>query len=113
TTYARLFGRIIPGLEIEAVTWTLALSQPYELPAAVLPVATRTPAKPSSIRRMVEAAGGQIVDAPVYTRSALRPGARLSGPAAIVEDGTTSVVPVGFRAHIAAGGEIVIEEGSA
>ena len=28
TTYARLFGRIIPGLEIEVVTWTLALSQP-------------------------------------------------------------------------------------
>ena len=31
-TYARLFGRIIPRLEIEAVTWTLALSQPYALP---------------------------------------------------------------------------------
>ncbi len=32
-TYARLFGRIIPRLEIEALTWTLALSQPHDLPA--------------------------------------------------------------------------------
>jgi N-methylhydantoinase A len=109
TTYARLFGRISPGLEIEAVTWTLALSQPYELPAAMLPVVERIPATPVSVRRMVEVVNGEDIDAPVYSRAALHPGASLDGPAAIVEDGTTTIVPTGFRAHIASGGEIVIE----
>ena len=33
TTYAALFGRIIPRLEVEAVTWTLALAQHHEQPS--------------------------------------------------------------------------------
>jgi N-methylhydantoinase A len=31
-TYARVYGRVIPRLEIEAVTWTLALAEPHDLP---------------------------------------------------------------------------------
>ena len=67
----------------------------------------------SSTRRMVEAINGEIIEAPVYTRASLAPGAGLSGPAAIVEDGTTTIVPTGFTAHIAHGGEIIIEGGFA
>ena len=112
TTYARLFGRIIPGLEIETVTWTLALSQPYALPAPHPMQPVTSVAAVSSRRRMVEAINGEIIDAPVYTRASLAPGAGLTGPAAIVEDGTTTIVPTGFSARIAHGGEIIIEGGS-
>lgn len=107
TTYARLFGRVIPKLEVEAVTWTLSLSQPYTLPSVASPVIDRQPATPIGTRTMVEAAGG-TVSASVYARPSLRPGDTLSGPAAIVEDGTTTIVPTGFTAQIASGGEIVI-----
>ena len=31
-TYARVYGRVIPRLEVEAVTWTLSLAEPHELP---------------------------------------------------------------------------------
>jgi N-methylhydantoinase A len=110
-TYTQLFGRIIPGLEIEAVTWTLALSQPYALPSADPQVVGTDRAVASSSRRMVEAVDGEIIDAPVYARVSLAPGAELSGPAAITEDGTTTIVPTGFTARIAYGGEIVIEGG--
>ena len=109
-TYTQLFGRIIPRLEIEAVTWTLALSQPYALPPAdpLPPAATR--ATTVITRRMVEAITGTTHDAPVYARASLRPGAMLDGPAAITEDGTTTIVPSGFAARVAHGGEIVIEK---
>ncbi len=112
-TYARLFGRIIPQLEIEAVTWTLGLSEPYELPTADPPVPGTTPAKTSSTRRMVETASDELIDAPVFARAELRPGATLSGPAAIVEAGTTTIVPTGCHAWIAHGGEIIIEGAAA
>jgi N-methylhydantoinase A len=108
-TYTRLFGRIIPGLEIEAVTWTLALSQPYALPYPDPQVVETRRAVASSSRRMVEAINGEIIDAPVYTRAALLPGTVFSGPAVVVEDGTTTIVPTGFTARIAHGGEIIIE----
>ena len=111
--YTGLFGRIIPGLEIEAVTWTLALSQPYALPPADPRVDDTAPAPAQGTRRMVEADSGHGIDAPAYGRASLVPGARLRGPAAIVEDGTTTIIPTGFGARIGHGGEIIIEGGTA
>jgi N-methylhydantoinase A len=110
-TYARLFGRIIPGLEIEAVTWTLALSQAYALPSIDPPMAGTRPIAEQEIRRLVESVTGESIDAPVYARASLAPGAEFSGPAVITEDGTTTIVPTGFTARIAYGGEIIIEGG--
>ena len=110
TTYARLFGRTIPRLEIEALTWTLGLAQPHALPAEVLPPDPLDAGPPSGQRRIIDTATGQTMTAAIHLRAALPVGARLSGPAAIVEDGTTTVVPSGYTAWIAAGGEIVIEE---
>jgi N-methylhydantoinase A len=111
-TYTQLFGRIIPGLEVEAVTWTLALSQPFELPSPDPQVVGAEPAVAQRTRTLVEAITGDTIDAPVYARPSLRPGVELSGPAAIVEDGTTTIIPTGFTARIAYGGEIIIEGGS-
>ena len=113
TTYAQLFGRVIPRLEIEAVTWTLALSQPYALPDTDPPVTRTFPAEPSGTRRMVESSSGRAVDAPVYDRAGLSIGATLAGPAAITEAGTTTIVPTGFTAYVATGGEIVLQGGMA
>src|SRR6476619_6005715 len=66
TTYARLFGRIIPKLEIEAVTWTLALSQSYALPEPSPASPRLGAAKASGTRRMIEPINGEPIDAPVY-----------------------------------------------
>ncbi len=113
TTYARLFGRIIPGLELEIVTWTVALSQPYALPTPDPRVMGATQAVVRERRAMVESINGAAIDTPVYARAELKPGTELNGPAAITEAGTTTIVPSGFTVHIAYGGEIVIEGGFA
>jgi len=110
-TYVQLFGRIIPGLEIEAVTWTLALSQPYALPSADPRVLGTRRAIAQGTRGLVESVTGESIEVPVYTRVSLASGTELSGPAAITEDGTTTIIPTGFTAHIAYGNEIIIEEG--
>ncbi|WP_158923224.1 hydantoinase/oxoprolinase family protein [Acidisphaera sp. S103] len=112
-TYAQLFGRIIPRLEIEAVTWTLALSEPYALPSADPLVVATGQAVAQGTREMIESLTGTTIDAPVYARASLLPGTAFSGPAAVVEDGTTTIVPTGFSARIAHGGEIIIEGGLA
>ena len=111
-TYAQLFGRVIPRLEIEAVTWTLALAEPHALPSAAPRTVEADPPEVKAIRGMIESVTGDRFDAPVYLRASLALGVSLSGPAAIVEDGTTTIVPTGFTARIAYGGEIIIEGGS-
>jgi N-methylhydantoinase A len=71
-----------------------------------------TPAKPpraETTRPIVEPTTGDTVDAPVYARDTLTPGTTFPGPAAITEPGTTTIVPTGCTAHIAHGGEIIID----
>ena len=48
--------------------------------------------------------------AAIHERNALLPGMRLDGPALIVEDGTTTVVPQGFSARINSLGQIILED---
>lgn len=109
-TYARVYGRVIPGLEIEAVTWTLSLAEPHDLPDKLAAPPSIGAATPEGIRAMVESTSGETVEAGVFLRSALRQGAFLRGPAVIVEDGTSTIVPYGYVARISAGDDIVIEE---
>ena len=109
-TYARVYGRVIPRLEVEAVTWTLSLAEPHALPARLAPAADAGAAKPSARCRVVETATGEVVDAALFVRSALPAGALVPGPAVIVEDGTSTIVPGGYDARIDGGGDIVIEE---
>ena len=112
-TYARVFGRVIPRLEIEAVTWTLSLEQPRDPISRTQAVPDAGPATASGTIRLIEPGTGEPVQAAVYTRAALRPGQHLNGPAAVIEDGTTTIIPTGFTARVAPGGDILIEDTTA
>ncbi len=109
-TYARVYGRVIPGLETEAVTWTLALAQPSALPARqAVPAPVAAPA-PVGRRQVTDAASGAVQDAAVYSRSSLPAGVSLAGPAVIVEAGTSTIVPSGFSLHVDATGALLLED---
>ncbi len=109
TTYTALFGRTIPRLEIEVVTWTLALQQRHDRPEQSAPPPRGAPAASIGVRRLVESETGEVVSAQIHARDALSPGATVTGPAVILEDGTTTIVPSGRIAHIGTDREIIIE----
>ncbi len=109
-TYETVFGRAIPKLEVEALTWTLSLAtdRPLPTPAEAIPVLA-APA-PAGHREVLDPASGAREQAAIHERHALKPGMALDGPALIVEDGTTTVVPKGFTARLNAVGQIVLED---
>jgi N-methylhydantoinase A len=109
-TYARVYGRTIPHLEVEAVTWTLSLAEPHDLPPRLPEPPDLGAPRPSGRIRIVDTASGETVEASLYLRAALLKGALASGPAVIIEDGTSTIVPGGYSVRIGAGGDIVIEE---
>jgi N-methylhydantoinase A len=109
-TYTLLYGRVIPRLEVEAVTWTLTLAEPHELPERLLPPAEVSSVSPAHTCRLVETATGETVDAALFERASLSVGTCLSGPCVIIEDGTSTIVPTGYTARIGTAREIVIEE---
>ena len=113
-TYARLFGRVIPGLAVEALTWTLALSQPFDLPAAVSLPEGGAVAEPEGSCRIIDPATGRLDTAAVYQRARLRPCDRLAGPAVVMEAGTSTIVPSGCSAQVDGDrGLVVITDGAA
>lgn len=108
-TYARLYGRTIPGLEVEAVTWILSLSEHTALPAAATALPDADPGPPTGQQAVVDPALGREVMADTYVRAALPGGARLEGPAVILEDSTSTIVPPGFSLKLGPAGELMME----
>lgn len=108
-TYTQLFGRVIPRLEVEAVTWTLSLAQPLEPMIVRGPVDISRPAPPAGRRAIIDTATGQNVDTDIYDRTTLSPGMRLRGPAAVTEAGTTTIIPTGFSVTVGKYNELIIE----
>jgi N-methylhydantoinase A len=107
--YLEQFGRIIPNLEIEVMSWSVAVST---LPLAVeRPPETQqlTGIKPAATKLLFDVEQGAALAASVYPRGDLPPGAAISGPALIVEAETTTVVPSGWRAWVNGLGYIVLE----
>ena len=111
--YAGLFGRTIPRLEVEAITWTLSLATHRPLPAPVPEPPTVAAPAPTGARFLLDPATGVREAAALFERTALMPGMALAGPALIVEDETTTVVPRGFTAHINALGQIMLVDDTA
>lgn len=111
--YTALFGRIIPGLEVEALSWTLSLATKRDLPKVVGTSEAVAPPDPSGRRQLFDTVEGAFADAAVYARTGLAEGTHLQGPAVIVEDETATVVPAAFSARINALGQIVLERHAA
>ncbi|HQS13653.1 hydantoinase/oxoprolinase family protein [Reyranella sp.] len=109
-TYELVFGRAIPKLEVEALTWTLSIGTDRPLPPPASPVAKLASPAPSGHREVFDPASGLLERAALHERKALTPGMSFDGPALIVEDGTTTVVPTGFIAQINEVGQIVLED---
>jgi N-methylhydantoinase A len=99
--YRRLYHRIIPGVEIEVLSWILLLSAPLPAEAAAPPPFPEpyTPT-PDRHRPVFDPDAGEFLTFAIHERAALRPGAQIPGPAVIVEDETSTVVSPGFDAAI-------------
>jgi N-methylhydantoinase A len=101
--YQKNYGRRIPNLTVEALTWTLVLSvidegsktikllDPKPLPALAL---RKT--------RVFDAEIGDFVEAQVISREGASAGA-------VVEEQTTVWVPSSFNGRISAGGHVILE----
>ena len=112
--YETVYGRTIPGLDIEVLSWTLVVSAPADVPAGTSPGGRAAAEKPEPERctELWDGPGGKSASAAVYTRGALPEGARVEGPALIAEDQTTTVVPDGWDARAVAGGHLLVERRS-
>jgi N-methylhydantoinase A len=106
--YRRLFARHIPGAAIEILSWAvLATTDAAKRPRLARPRGRAAPG-PIGTRPVFDARSGRAVKVPMYDRLALAPGARVKGPAIIVEAGTSTLVSAAFDAAVDAGLALVL-----
>jgi N-methylhydantoinase A len=106
--YMHQFGRVIPGVPVEVLNWTLRLSAPEPKAQACLSVEGERRIKSKSVAEIVNPSTGQATAAEIHLRGDLRPGDVISGPALIVEDETTTFVPGNYQARINGLGYIIL-----
>ncbi len=91
--YAKLFGRIVDGMDIEITVWSAnatTLADPVDL---IAQVKADTPAPIAGKRAIFDPALSAFQEASVVLRDQMRAGMHVAGPAAITEDETTIIVP--------------------
>ena len=107
--YETLYGRIIPKLDLEIVSWSVQVTAVPEAVAQVDPPPAAEAPRVRGARPVLDPGSGRVVEAALYRRQDFSAGARIDGPALIVESDTTTVVSAAFSASVDALGSIVME----
>jgi N-methylhydantoinase A len=107
--YRGQFGRTIPDLEAEVLSWALHVSTQVEPPMRVEATPKQTTPAPKGRRRVFDPESGEFMEVRLFRRTDLQPGARIEGPALIVEDETTTVVPPTFDGSVNSVGYLILE----
>ena len=107
--YEQVYGLRIPNQEAEAITWSVTVSSPAVKAKRAGKAAKKAAPKPKSKRTIYDPALGRQVQAPVYWRFGMKPGAAIKGPAIIAEDETSTIVGANFKASVNSLGYIVLE----
>ena len=106
--YEQQFGRRIPGLDVEVLSWSLRLATVGAPVAQCPPAPAGHAAEPAHHVDVIDPPTGRLERIALYNRGELMPGSTIAGPALIVEDETTTLVTKTFTARIDAFGAVVM-----
>ena len=107
--YRTLFERHIPGARIEILSWSVLVSTSTETPEPLRAARTSAAPKACGAREVWDPAEGRMLSVATFARASIKPGARIPGPALILEAGTSTLVTATFDASTDAGGALVLE----
>ena len=114
TAYKAVYGRTVPGLEIEGLNWRLRASAPAsggQQVANALRARINTPGGDALINRrpVYFPESGGFIETAVYDRYELHPGQTYAGPAIVEEHESTVVVGPAATFHIDPYQTLIIE----
>ena len=107
--YRQQFGRSVPGLEVEVLTWSVTAFAEGDAEGDTLAATADAGELHSDKRRAITYPGhADRRDSGIYERTAIATGEHVAGPAAIAEKQTTTIVPPGWRAAHDADGNLIL-----
>ena len=107
--YERLYGRTIPDADIEILTWAMTIGTEVGAVETLPRADAQVVASAFGERRVFDATRETFETVPLYRRKSLEPGMKISGPAILTEDETSTFVSGRFDASINHAGYIVLQ----
>ncbi|MFS2160544.1 hydantoinase/oxoprolinase family protein [Pseudomonas sp. Pseusp122] len=106
--YTMFFGRPIEGPDIEIVSWSVKASSPLLAVEPVEQIKASYRAEEVARRQVFDVVSGGFVEAGIFQREELQPGARVDGPAIIAERETSTFVSSSFTATVQPDGCLMV-----
>ncbi|NUT79158.1 hydantoinase/oxoprolinase family protein [Pseudomonas sp. C1C7] len=106
--YTQFFGRPIEGPDVEIVSWSVKASSPLLPVQPIEQISASHRAHEVSRREVFDVVSGGFVDAGIFQREELQPGARIDGPAIIAERETSTFVSSSFTATVQPDGCLLV-----
>ncbi|WP_159995439.1 hydantoinase/oxoprolinase family protein [Roseomonas sp. 18066] len=107
--HAEIYGHADAKADVHLVALRVVIAGVTPKPA--LPAAGLVDSQPAPEALVAVTHGGGLLQASLFRRDALPPGARFAGPAVVVQDDTTSWVPPGFAGSVDAYGNLILRRG--
>ena len=95
--YTKLFGRPVEGIDVEITVWSVNATTPPQAVERLAEQPGTDAAVVSGTRRLHNPASGEMDNASVVERDAIKAGNKVTGPAIITEDETTIIMPAGYN----------------
>jgi N-methylhydantoinase A len=108
--YEAQFGLRIADVPVEFLTWSVNVFTRQEERSSRKKINDDRKAKTTTTASVFDPVKGKLEKIPAYRRGELRPGARIAGPALVVEPQTTTLVPRGWRGGVTAAGHLLLEK---
>ena len=106
--YEHFFGRVIDGLDVEIVSWSLRATSKVAPPVRIGKTAKSSEAKIQGTREIFDVQVGSFQTASVVARADLKPGDFVSGPAVITERETSTIITASREVIMQADGCLLV-----
>ncbi len=106
--YEHFFGRVIDGLDVEIVSWSLRATSKIAPPARIGKTAKGGEARAQGTREIFDVQVGSFQTASVVARADMKPGDFVSGPAVITERETSTIITASREVIMQADGCLLV-----
>ena len=106
--YEHFFGRVIDGLDVEIVSWSLRATSKVAPPARIGKTAKGSEARAQGTREIFDVQVGSFQTASVVARADMKPGDFVSGPAVITERETSTIITASREVIMQADGCLLV-----
>ena len=108
--YKKLYGRVLPNAEIEAMTWIVSISINQKSEKKIADIDNHLLKSSKDKMRILSIENSKYIDIAHYERKDLKPGNLIKGGCVISEEQTTTIVSKKFQTKVLSNGYLEITE---